>query len=112
MKLVYRPDHPEASRFGFVSAEKCALTDVGHGRVPVFTDLYMDGAVATDGTDIGSRAKRRAYMQVNNLADFDDFKGTWERADKERREGSPQSYRELREAVGRAAYEAGRRHGR
>lgn len=50
----------------------------------VVTDLYMDGVRATDGTDIGSRKKRRAYMQANNLADADDYKNTWAKAAKER----------------------------
>jgi hypothetical protein len=55
----------------------CGLT------APV-TDLYMDGVRAPDGTDIGSRTKRRNYMRANNLADYDDFKGTFARAAQER----------------------------
>jgi hypothetical protein len=60
-------------------------SDAPEIRAPV-TDLYMDGTRATDGTDIGSRAKRRAYMRQNNLADADDFKGAWATAAKEREE--------------------------
>lgn len=48
------------------------------------TDLYMDGTRATDGTDIGSRTKRNAYMRENNLADAGDFKGTWATAEAKR----------------------------
>jgi hypothetical protein len=47
-------------------------------------DRSYDGLKATDGTDIGSRSKHREYMRANNLATADDFKGTWERAKKER----------------------------
>lgn len=50
----------------------------------IMVDRYMEGVAATDGTDIGSRRKRREYMKVNNLADADDFKNTWEQQRKER----------------------------
>ena len=53
-------------------------------RQPVFTDRYMEGVRATDGTDIGSRTKRREYMRDHNLADFDDFKGTFEQMQNQR----------------------------
>src|SRR5574343_368420 len=59
-------------------------TDAPRGNAGPVTDLYMDGVRATDGTDIGSRAKRRAYMKAHGLADADDFKGVWEKAAKER----------------------------
>lgn len=78
-----------------------------------FTDGYMDGIAATDGTDIGSRKKRREWMKANNLADADDFKGTWEKAAKERAayyQGTHDT-KEIRETVGRAMYEA-RKKGR
>jgi hypothetical protein len=52
-------------------------------RVPVFTDLYMDGVRTVDGQDIGSRAKRRAHMERNGLADANDFAGTWAKARRE-----------------------------
>lgn len=70
-------------------------------------DLYMDGVRATDGTDIGSKAKRREYMKRNNLADADDFKGTWAKAAEDRArfygaKGHDRAAR--REAIGRAIY--------
>jgi hypothetical protein len=43
-----------------------------------------DGAVATDGTDISTRAKHRAYMKANNLTPMDDFKDTWAKARSDR----------------------------
>lgn len=36
-----------------------------------------DGAVTTDGVDISTRAKHRAYMKKNNLTTMDDFKQQW-----------------------------------
>ena len=76
-----------------------------------FTDGYMDGVRALDGTDIGSRTKRRAWMKAKNLADADDFKGTWEKAAKERAayyQGTHDK-KEIRETVGRALYESKKR---
>jgi hypothetical protein len=53
-------------------------------RQPLFTDRFMEGDRATDGTDIGSRSKRRDYMQANGLADVADFTEHWKRAEAER----------------------------
>lgn len=72
-----------------------------------FTDSYMDGVVAPDGTDIGSRKKRREYMYRNGLADSSDFKGTFEKARAEREKyftGEAET-KERREVIGRALYE-------
>jgi hypothetical protein len=44
----------------------------------------MDGVRAVDGTDIGSRPKRRNYMRERNLADADDFKNQWAKQTAER----------------------------
>jgi len=44
-----------------------------------YTDLR-----ATDGTDISSRAKHRAYMKANGLTTMDDFKGEWASAEQRR----------------------------
>lgn len=47
----------------------------GDGRSGDFfmVDRYMEGEHAPDGTDIGSRAKRRDYMRANGLADAGDY---------------------------------------
>lgn len=74
------------------------------GRVAVVTDLYMDGARATDGTDIGSRKKRRAYMQQNGLADASDYAGIWAKAEQDRARflsGGGDGTRRLEETLGR-----------
>lgn len=87
-----------------------------NGGVPV-TDLYMDGTRAMDGTDIGSRSKRREYMHVRGLADYDDFKGVWAKAEAERTamrlDGVEFDAKARREAVARAFHEANerKRHG-
>lgn len=49
----------------------------------VSEDSYKD-LRATDGTDISSRAKHRAYMKARNLTTVDDFKDTWAKQAKER----------------------------
>lgn len=83
----------------------------GSERQPVFTDRYMEGARATDGTDIGNRWKRREYMRRNNLADADDFKGIWAKAAREREAvfTGQHDKAERREAVARALYAAEQR---
>lgn len=76
------------------------------------TDLYMNGVRATDGTDIGSRAKRREYMRVHNLADADDFRGEWARKaqERERAHDNPQAVAKRRADIARALNQArGRR---
>lgn len=45
----------------------------GGERQPTFTDRHHEGNVAPDGTDIGSRAKRNAWMKATGSADASDF---------------------------------------
>lgn len=47
-------------------------------------DRHYDGLRATDGTDISSRSKHRAYMKANDLTTADDFTQTWRDAAKAR----------------------------
>ena len=47
-------------------------------------DRHYDGLRATDGADISSRSKHRAYMRERGLTTTDDYKDTWARAQKER----------------------------
>lgn len=49
-------------------------------------DRHYDGLRATDGTDISTRAKHRAYMKAKNLTTADDFAGTWKRDAEQRKE--------------------------
>lgn len=80
-------------------------------RVPVFTDRFMEGVRATDGTDISNRWKRREWMKRRDLVDVDDCKGMWAEAEK-RREAMAQGKHdtaERREAVQRAMYQLSQR---
>ena len=47
-------------------------------------DRHYDGMRATDGTDISTRSKHKAYMKANNLTTADDYTQTWKKAEKER----------------------------
>lgn len=42
-------------------------------------DRFMEGDRAPDGTDIGSRAKRRDYMKAHGVADASDYTETNQR---------------------------------
>jgi hypothetical protein len=50
----------------------------------LFGDRQFDGLRATDGTDISSRDKHNRYLRKTGLAMMDDFKGSWDRAAKDR----------------------------
>lgn len=83
-------------------------------RNHVVSDLYMVGAHALDGTDIGSRVKRRRYMQERDLVDMDDFKESWRNAEKVResiRDGT-HGAAERRQMIGKALYEESKKHRR
>jgi hypothetical protein len=77
-------------------------------RTQINMDRYYEGTAATDGTDIGSRKKRKEYMKRHGLADADDFKETWAKAQREREEFRAGRARDplLREQLNRAFYEA------
>lgn len=47
-------------------------------------DRHYDGMRATDGTDIGTRAKHQAYMKAKGLTTADDYKETWKKAAEQR----------------------------
>lgn len=78
----------------------------GDGRVPVFTDSFMEGDRATDGTDIGSRTKRRDYMRANGLADASDYTQTHQRAAQRRAEyfQGKHTNAQMGEAIARALH--------
>lgn len=83
-------------------------------KTHVAVDLYMDGVRATDGTDIGSRAKRREYMKRNDLVDSSDFTEHWEKAkaQRDRVNSGEADTKERREIIGRALHEAKSRRGK
>jgi hypothetical protein len=47
-------------------------------------DRFMEGSVATDGTDIGSRRKREEYKRREGVTDKSDYGPGW--ADRKREE--------------------------
>ena len=51
----------------------------------VMGDRHYDGLRATDGADISTRAKHRAYMKANNLTTLDDYQGKW-KTEREKRD--------------------------
>lgn len=55
-----------------------------HNRV--VGDSHYDGLRATDGTDISTRAKHRAYMKAHNLTTMDDFSSSFDQAMKRKAE--------------------------
>lgn len=72
-------------------------------------ELTYGGMRATDGADISSRKKHRAYMKRNNLTTIDDFKGQSEknraRLEQVRKGGTVGQNKDRREAIGRAMYQ-------
>jgi hypothetical protein len=64
-------------------------------------DRHYDGLRATDGADISSRTKHKAYMRARGLTVAGDYKETWAKAQKERdalRDGTFKD-KELRETL-------------
>lgn len=73
----------------------------------IMCDRFMEGAHTPTGEDIGSRQKRKRYMEENGVADYDDFKGAREarakeQAAKARGEFKPDKH--LRDLIGRELY--------
>ncbi len=48
------------------------------------SDAIYEGLQATDGTDISTRTKHRAYMRERGLTTVDDFTDTWKQAAEKR----------------------------
>ena len=92
--FFYRPDHPRASLMGMVDARDLRPDErpapQRMARSHVVSDLYMDGTRSpVDGSDIGTRARRREHMRLHGLADFDDYKNAWETTEKQRAAPDP-----------------------
>lgn len=65
--------HCERPMERFFCAPQCPLLNA------MLNDRHYEGLTASDGTDISSRAKHRAYMREHNLTTVDDFTETWAR---------------------------------
>lgn len=48
------------------------------------SERHYEGMRATDGADISTRAKHRAYMKEKGVTTADDFKDTWKKAREDR----------------------------
>lgn len=110
-RWVCRPGHPKANDLGMVNVndlgDDVRLAETSTGAA-IMADRWREGSAATDGTDIGSRSKEREYMKVHGLAHAKDFTQTWQKAEQERaarRSGVAPVPRDLKEQVGRIAYE-------
>lgn len=72
----------------------------------VLSGRFYENTVATDGTDIGSRAKHRAYMRERGLTTADDYDskgGAWDKAEARRALGfmTPEQRKDRQERVDR-----------
>lgn len=54
------------------------------GDATLWNDRHYENLGTTDGVDISSRSKHRAYKQATGLEDYDDFKGEFARRQVER----------------------------
>lgn len=70
---------------------------------PILSGRFYENTSTTDGVDIGSRQKHRAYMRDRGLAPADDFSpGYYERV---RKQAQEEHRRERRETIARRLYE-------
>lgn len=104
-KWVYRPGHPKASEHGFVAVE-----DLGDWQgtpdavnAPILSGRFYEGAKSTEGVDIGSRAKHKAYMKEHDLAMFSDYNPDW--YERVRKEQHRQEKKDRREVLERAFHD-------
>lgn len=76
---------------------------------PIISGRLHEGAVAPDGTDIGTRARRRAWMREHDVVDYADGKSLREKRRKmeaDRKAGRFAPDRELRDMIGKKLYDA------
>jgi hypothetical protein len=70
---------------------------------PVMVDRFYENTVSTDGVDIGSRRKHRAYMKERGLAPADDFSpGYYARLKKDQKRAQDAA---RRDTIARAVYQ-------
>jgi hypothetical protein len=83
---IFGKDHkPQRGRF-FWDAEQHKFVPEAEYQAPVteqaisapiMVDRFMEGSVATDGTDISSRRKREEYKRRTGVTDASDYKPGW-----------------------------------
>lgn len=80
-------------------------------NAPICAGRFYEGVQATDGTDLGTRARHRSYMKQNGLTIATDYDGTWKKAKQERAEmflngGTAGDKKIRRDQVEKAMYQA------
>lgn len=80
-------------------------------RVEIAAGALYDGQRALDGTDVSTRRRFDEYMKRHGYAMADDFKGQWAQAAQKREafRAGQQRNPQLRDAIGRAAYQLEKR---
>lgn len=89
-----------------VRAEDYVPPESKHGA-GIMVDRFMEGDRAPDGTDIGSRQKRKRWMAEAGVADYGDYAGARAKKRAEvdaRRRGELKPDKELRDTIGRQLY--------
>jgi hypothetical protein len=98
----------DAAQGKCVPADEYVRPESKHGT-GIMVDRFMEGDRAPDGSDIGSRRKRKDWMRATDTVEYDDFKGARERRNKEleaRARGELKPDKALREHLGRELYKA------
>ena len=91
-----------------VPADEYQAPEAKHGT-GIMVDRFMEGDRAPDGSDIGSRRKRKDWMRATDSVEYDDFKGARERRAKDEAahaRGELKPDKALREHLGRELYKA------
>jgi hypothetical protein len=88
-RYVHRPGHPKANDMGMVNvldlSEEDGPREEGRNDLTIMAGRFYENTKSPiDGSDIGSRSKRREHMKEYGLVDAGDYKGEWEKARKAR----------------------------
>jgi len=83
---------------------KLSVVPASAGAYALAGDRHYEGMQATDGTDISSRSKHRAYMKANNLTTIDDYSKTWSKNAEDRNafRGATHQDKSLRQDIAQA----------
>ena len=111
-RVFGKPDSafPRGRRFVWNTVEK-RLVPAGYVEdrkaldAPVMAGRFYENAKSPiDGSDIGSRSRHRDHMKRHNVTTADDFKGEWNKADRDREQIRKGGYdaKSRREDVARA----------
>jgi hypothetical protein len=104
---IFGKDHkPERGRWSFGSAD----TTERAANAPIIADRIHEGTVSPiDGSDIGSRRKRREHMKAHGVEDATDASPAWREGIKKQQEREDnQKRRAAMESAARHLYQQGR----